>query len=91
MEKLTGFFEARLEADGLAFVVTVDIEPPGMPEAEAKEQITREWIIHFAISSPVRQDVLECVSLRRIPSKPTDALPVPRGTEPILIWKSVEE
>ena len=91
MENLTGLFEARLEADGLAFIVTLSIDPPGIPEEEAKEQITREWIIHFAISSPVRQEALKCVSLRRIPAKPTDALPVPKGTDPILIWKSVEE
>lgn len=91
MEALTGLVEARLEADGLPFLVTVEIDQPGMPEKEAKEEIAREWLVHFAISSPVRQEALKCVSLRRITSKPTDSLPVPKGTEPILIWKSVEE
>jgi hypothetical protein len=32
MEALTGLVEARPEADGLAFVVTVETDQPGMTE-----------------------------------------------------------
>jgi len=66
IEALTGLVEARLEADGLPIAVTVEIDQPGMPEKGGEREITREWIAHFAISSPVRQEALKCVSFAEL-------------------------
>jgi hypothetical protein len=33
---------------------------------------------------------VECVSMRPLAEKPADALRVPKGTFPILFWKSEE-
>jgi hypothetical protein len=88
--QLTGLFELRLESEGIPFLVTVELEPPGLPEAEAKEKIIAEWVLHFAIESPIALGAIECVSMRPLTAKPANALTVPKGTAPIFIWKSEE-
>jgi len=88
--QLTGLFELRLESEGIPFMVTAEIESPGIPEEEAKARIIAEWTLHFSISAPIVQGAVECVSMRPVDAKPADALRVPKGTSPVLIWKSEE-
>jgi hypothetical protein len=87
---LTGFFELRLNSSGIPFLVTAEIESPGLTEEEAKARIIAEWVLHFAISAPINQDNVQCESMRPLSAKPSDALRVPKGTSPVLIWKSEE-
>jgi hypothetical protein len=91
MKKLKGFFELELESDGIAFLVTVQIMPPGIEESEAKAKVVEEWILHFAIAAPISVGAVECLKMRPLPAKPEDGLKVPKGTVPVLIWKSVEK
>jgi hypothetical protein len=88
--QLTGLFEFKLQSEGIPLLVTAEIMPPGLEEAEAKAKVMAEWILHFAISEPIALDALECVSMRPLSAKPAGALRVPKGTFPILIWKSEE-
>ncbi len=90
MKQLKGLFELELQSDGIAFLVTAQIMPPGMKESEAKAKVVEEWILHFAIEAPISVGAVECVKMRPLPAKPADALKVPKGTVPVLVWKSVE-
>lgn len=92
MKQLTGLFEVELQSEGIVFQVTAEIMLPGMEESEFKRRVVEEWILHFGITAPgVREETLKYVKMRPVPEKPTDALKVPRGSDPVLIWKSVEE
>jgi len=88
--QLAGLFEFKLESNGIFLLVTAEILPPGLEEAEAKAKVVAEWILHFAISEPIELDALKCVSMRPLAAKPAEALTVPKGTLPVLIWKSDE-
>jgi hypothetical protein len=88
--QLAGLFEFKLESNGIFLLVTAEILPPGLEEAEAKAKVVAEWILHFAISEPIALEALRCVSMRPLAAKPADALTVPKGTLPVLIWKSDE-
>jgi hypothetical protein len=88
--QLTGLFELKLESEGIPFLATAEILPPGLAEEEAKANLVAEWILHFAISAPIAVGAVECVSMRPLAEKPADALRVPKGTFPILCWKSEE-
>lgn len=91
MKRLKGFFEFALQSDGFGFLVTGEILSPGLEEGEAKRRLVEEWLLHFAITSPIRQDGMQCVEMRPLPAKPPDAMKLPKGAGRILIWKSVEE
>lgn len=91
MNRLNGFFELELESDGIPFLVTAEIIPPGLEESELKQKVVDEWGLHFGISAPVRLDTMKCVTMRPLPGKPQDTLAVPKGTIPVLIWKSAED
>ena len=91
MKQLMGIFDVKLQSEGITFQVTAEIMPPGMEESEFQRRVVEEWILHFGITSPIREGTLKCVSMRPVPEKPADALKVPRGSEPVLIWKSIEE
>jgi len=88
--QLTGLFELKLESEGIPLLVTAEIMPPGVEEAEVEAKVVAEWILHFGISEPIALEALKCVSMRPLAAKPADALSVPKGTLPILIWKSEE-
>ena len=90
MKQLSGFFECTLESDGIPFSVTAEITPPGLEEPELKEKVVEEWALHFGISAPVSLTTMKCVAMKPLPGKPDDTLTVPKGTLPVLIWKSVE-
>jgi hypothetical protein len=91
MTQLKGFFEFELRAGEMTFLATVEFVPPGLEASEAKAQALELWTLHFAASEAIPSGAVECVGLNPVAEKPADALKVPKGQLPVLIWKSVEK
>jgi len=90
MDELQGFFEFEFGSEDMKYLATVEIAPPGIKVSEAKTRPLAEWLVHFAISAPIEQAAIKFINFRPLNGKPDDALKVPKGHSPVLIWKSVE-
>jgi hypothetical protein len=49
------------------------------------------WELYFAAPEVIVPKSTTCVDSRPIQTKPDDALKVPKGIAPVLIWKSKEK
>ena len=91
MTQLKGFFEFEFRAGEMTFLATVEFAPPGLEASEARARALELWTLHFAASEAIAPGTVECIGLNPLAEKPADALKVPKGRLPVLIWKSVEK
>jgi len=86
-----GFFEFTLRSEGRVFLATVELIAPGLEESEATTKVAQIWELGFGAPEVVVPGSVTCANLRQVQMKPTDALKVPKGIAPVLIWKSEEQ
>jgi hypothetical protein len=86
-----GFFEFELRSGDRTFIATVELLPPGLEASEARAKVPDVWELYFAAPEVVAPKSTTCVDSRPIRTKPDNALKVPKGIAPVLIWKSDEK
>jgi hypothetical protein len=86
-----GFFEFELRSGDRTFIATVELLPPGLEASEASTKVPDVWELYFAAPEVVAAGSTTCVNSKPIQTKPDDALKVPKGITPVLIWKSEEK
>jgi hypothetical protein len=86
-----GFFEFELRSGDRTFIATVELLPPGLEASEARAKVPEVWELYFAAPEVIVPKSTTCVDSRPIQTKPDDALKVPKGIAPVLIWKSKEK
>jgi hypothetical protein len=87
----TGFFEFTLQSEDRVFLANVELIDPGLEESEAMTKVPKIWEIGFGAPEVVVPGSVTCVNFRQVQMKPRDGLKIPRGTAPVLIWKSEEQ
>jgi hypothetical protein len=86
-----GFFEFELRSGDRTFITTVELLPPGLEASEARTKVPEVWELYFAAPEVIVPGSTTSVDSRPIQTKPDDALKVPKGIAPVLIWKSKEK
>jgi hypothetical protein len=86
-----GLFEFELRSEDRKFIATVELLPPGLQDSEARVKVPETWELYFAAPEVVPPKTTTCVDSKPIERKPDDALKVPKGIAPVLIWKSEEK
>jgi hypothetical protein len=88
---MKGFFEFTLQSQDRVFLATAELIDLGLEESEATTKIPQIWEVGFGAPEVVVPGSVTCANFRQVQMKPTDALTVPKGIAPVLIWKSEEQ
>ena len=86
-----GLFEFELHSENRVFLATVELLASGLEESEARSKVSEVWELCFSAPEVVVPGSVTCVNSKQIQTKPSDALKVPKGIAPVLIWKSEEK
>ena len=87
----TGFFEFTLQSEDRVFLANVGLIDPGLEESEAIAKVPQIWEVGFGAPEVVTSGSVTRVNFKQVQMKPSDGLKIPKGSAPVLNWKSEEQ